>query len=211
MTHFAAIAGEQEFLIDRKAHLLKIKEMVEQSGHSFSSWRPEEATTSLRAFLKENLRRKVPVALLYMGHGSRLGWHYKKDGVFLYWLLARWIAHLRQDAPTAIVNACCYASSIKWWLERTNFDKQTTIALTASIGWRTASSGEIFESNHEYRVLKAWLHERRPFDPFEYDDSIEDRGYDDPVHSWPHWIREGPERMGNKSIDTHFFSLKPST
>ena len=205
MAHFAAVINEQEWFIDMARLENDVRLLITGAGHTYESWRPETAEISLHQFLVNALSLEMPVAIIYMGHSSENGWVYATCEKFEYIELAKCVAAQRIGRPTAIINDCCHASSIGQSFQKTSFDRKNTIALTAGIATRPSSSGETFESHHTYRVLDTWFNKKKPFNPFEWDDSVKDIG-EGGEDSWEHWIREGPERFGPEEIDWYFIN-----
>ena len=205
MAHFAVIINEQGWLVDATRLESDTQLLITGAGHTYESWRPETAEIKLNQFLNCALSRKMPVAIIYMGHGydDGSGWAYASRKKLSYLDLAKSIATLRVGQPTAVINDCCFASSIGLWFEKTSFDRDNTIALTAGVATRPSSSGERLESRHTYRVLDTWFNKRNPFDPFDWENNVIDLG-DEEKNSWQHWMRQGPERFGSEKIDQYF-------
>ncbi len=204
MAHFAVISGDREWLRNTEEIQKKIREFVEESGHSCSNWRPETATIPIDRFVQETLSIRRPTALIYMGHGGTGGWAYSHKKRYSYVTLAALISKLRKGVPTAVVNECCYSSSITEYVKKVEFDKTNLIVLTAGMAHRVSYVPETFEGSHVDRVLSAWFHNKAAFDPFEFNDNIRDCGEEGV--EWEHWIREGPERFGTTDVDSHFFA-----
>lgn len=208
MAHFAVAVTDPIGVRNYEALAEEIRDAVHAAGHSLSMWCVWKPEGTIKEFFDAALAVPKPVCVCYMGHGLPEGWYYDiqkgNKKIYSYRVLGKAVAK-RKGLPTAIVGDCCHAGSIVEGFSGSGFDRQNTIAMTASSSGRVSLSTPTLSDNHTGRVFKAWFEKRQPFDPFDYDDNCVMDGGGNP-RSWEKWLRLGPERFGSPKIDEHFFS-----
>ena len=139
---------------DLRSYLVKEVGIGPKRIREFPTAYASEDMLECRIGLAASERTKVPLFILYAGHGGETGWACDDSRTLTYRQLAEAIRPGKR--PIVIVNDCCNAMAIVPALEEAGVDKDRVSVIAASENGETTYSGLLIGI-----MLNGWR-QRRP-------------------------------------------------